>query len=101
MDDLEEIFPSIYESLDSLLNYQDDDLEDVFLLDFTINEVVFGKNKIVDLIPNGSNILVNQSNKALYIDKVVDYYLNSSIDEMFCKFLSGFFKVCSKESIVF
>lgn len=99
-EDLEELMPTVYNSLQQILQYEDEDFEEVFMMDFTISERVMGKTIEYELIPGGKNIAVTLQNKKEYVNKVVDHYLNSSIEKSFWKFKDGFFKVCSKDIIV-
>ena len=54
--DMEAIDPDYYKNLQTLLEYK---LTDLGLeLNFSIEDHSFGRNQIVDLIPNGRNIHV-------------------------------------------
>lgn len=71
--DLEDWNPSLYRSLTQILNYQDTDMEDVFMQTFKIGyQDVFGNTLTHELKPNGENIFVNQDNK-----QVNRYYLTT------------------------
>lgn len=61
--DLRDITPTVANSLQSLLDYDADDFESVFDLNFVLNREVFGEIQTVPLKPNGENVLVNQKNK--------------------------------------
>lgn len=61
--DIKELSPSMYNSLQSLLDYDLPDLEDVFSLTFEISRDVYGELKNIPLKPNGENIPVTQQNK--------------------------------------
>lgn len=50
-------------SLHSLLDYEGDDIEDVFCLSFVMSREVFGSVQTDELKPGGANILVTQKNK--------------------------------------
>lgn len=50
-------------SLHSLLDYEGDDVEDVFCLSFVMSREVFGAVQTDELKPDGANILVTQKNK--------------------------------------
>lgn len=52
-----------YRGLQELLNYTEDDLEDIFCLKFEVTRDVFGEMRTTELKPNGSDIAVNQENK--------------------------------------
>lgn len=63
LNDLKELSPSMANSLKSLLEYEGDDLQDVFCLTFDINRDVWGEIVTVELKPNGASIPVTQENK--------------------------------------
>uniref|UniRef100_A0A8C4LX42 HECT and RLD domain containing E3 ubiquitin protein ligase 5 n=1 Tax=Equus asinus asinus TaxID=83772 RepID=A0A8C4LX42_EQUAS len=54
-----------------------------------------------ELIPNGSDIIVDQTNKRDYVSKCVNYIFNISIKAVYEEFQRGFYKVCDKEIIGF
>jgi len=49
--------------LHSLLDYEGDDLEDVFCLNFVVSRDVFGEVKTDELKPGGADVPVTQKNK--------------------------------------
>ena len=59
----------------------------------------WGKEEVIELIPNGSNIRVNQDNRKEFVDAYLDWYYNKSIESQFSSFFKGFYKVISEESI--
>lgn len=61
--DLKDLSPSMANSLKSLLDYDGNDMEEVFGLAFDINRDIWGDIITVELKPNGSNIPVTQENK--------------------------------------
>jgi E3 ubiquitin-protein ligase HERC4 len=46
-----------------MLDYNEEDLEEVFALNFEVTREVFGEIKVQPLKPGGENILVTQENK--------------------------------------
>ncbi|KAF3825016.1 hypothetical protein GH733_005650 [Mirounga leonina] len=54
-----------------------------------------------DLIPNGSCIIVDQTNKRDYISKCVNYIFNISVKALYEEFQRGFYRVCDKDIIEF
>ena len=46
---------------------------------FTTTSIIFGKIYEYELIPNGKNILVNESNKNQYVKLMVNYKLSVEI----------------------
>uniref|UniRef100_A0A2C9JH74 HECT domain-containing protein n=1 Tax=Biomphalaria glabrata TaxID=6526 RepID=A0A2C9JH74_BIOGL len=82
LDDLTELEPVAGRSLQNLLDYDDDDIEEQFLLDFE------------NLCPDGKSRLVNHTNKEEFIDLHVDKLLNKSVEVQFKAFSEGFHSVC-------
>uniref|UniRef100_A0A672H1Q9 HECT domain-containing protein n=1 Tax=Salarias fasciatus TaxID=181472 RepID=A0A672H1Q9_SALFA len=62
LDDLKELRPDVGRSLQELLDYPEDDLEETFCLNFTITEENYGATEVLELVPNGEEINVNKSN---------------------------------------
>ncbi|KAH9513169.1 putative E3 ubiquitin-protein ligase herc4 [Bulinus truncatus] len=94
LDDVKELDPVIGKCLQDLLDYDSDDFESVFNLTFEIMQEQFGETKSVELCPEGSTKVVNQSNKLEYINVYVDYLLNKSVQTQFKAFNDGFHCVC-------
>lgn len=117
--DLADWNPIIYNSLKAILDYDGDDIEDVFMQTFRISyQDVFGNVLTHDLIENGDLILVNHDNKQVnhfffefcffkskitqmhcsistillqcFVDLYADYLLNASVDKKFRAFRRGF-----------
>lgn len=66
--DLQDWNPVLYRSMQSILDYDDTDMEEVFMQTFQISyKDVFGNTLTHDLKPNGDNIYVNQDNKQVSI----------------------------------
>lgn len=68
---------------------RDNSIENV--LDHTFSELVdvFGKLTTVDLIENGRNVPVNDSNKELYIQKISEHRLITNVSQQFKNFKEG------------
>nr|XP_043901885.1 probable E3 ubiquitin-protein ligase HERC4 isoform X1 [Solea senegalensis] len=94
LDDLKELMPDVGRSLQHLLDYTEDDLEEVFCLNFTITEDNYGVTEVLELVPNGEDISVNKSNRQDFADAYVDYVFNTSVAPLFKCFYAGFHKVC-------
>jgi hypothetical protein len=41
---------------------------------------VFGGTQVHELIPDGADIYVNQENKEMYVELMIDYIFNESCD---------------------
>lgn len=63
LSDLKGLSPNMANSLQSLLDYNGDDLEEVFCLTFEITREVFGEVRSIPLKLNGAEIAVTQENK--------------------------------------
>jgi HECT-domain (ubiquitin-transferase) len=58
-----------------------------------------GESVIVDLKPNGRNILITDENKDEYIQLIAEYRLTTSIKPQLDAFLEGFYEIVPKEHI--
>lgn len=56
-------FAVCFRSLHSLLDYEGDDIDEVFCLSFVMSREVFGSVQTDELKPGGANIPVTQKNK--------------------------------------
>lgn len=63
LSDLKELSPALGNSMKSILDYDGEDMEDVFDLTFEVSREVFGHMETVPLKPGGDKIRVNQENK--------------------------------------
>ncbi|XP_066241171.1 E3 ISG15--protein ligase HERC5 [Saccopteryx leptura] len=97
LEDLKELSPVFGKSLQTLLDEERADFEEVFYIHFNVH---WDKTD-VELIPNGGDIIVNQTNKTDYVSKCVDYIFNISVKGVYEEFQRGFYKVCDKEIITF
>ncbi|CAG4993690.1 unnamed protein product [Parnassius apollo] len=94
LDDLSDLYPTLANSLKSLLEYTDEDVEEVFSLCFAVNTIVFDEIQVHMLKENGENIPVTHENKEEYVELYVDFLLNKSVQNQFKAFNQGFQKVC-------
>ncbi|XP_043466153.1 probable E3 ubiquitin-protein ligase HERC4 isoform X1 [Leptopilina heterotoma] len=94
INDIKDMDPICAKSFQDILNYTESDFEDVFCLNFEITREVYGENKIYELIPGGSKVPVTLENKKQYVDLMIDYILNKSVENQFEEFNKGFHKVC-------
>jgi len=92
--DLKDLSPSMANSLKSLLEYDSDDMQEVFGLTFDLNRDVWGEIVTIELKPNGSNIPVTLENRQEYVTLYIDYIFNKSVDSQYQAFHTGFMKVC-------
>lgn len=61
--DLKSLSPTMANSLQSLLDYSENDMEEVFCLFFNIDRDIYGETVTVPLKPNGDKIPVTAENK--------------------------------------
>ena len=95
--DLFELDPTVAKNMRLLLDYKDfhkASIEDIFCLNFTIDMDNFGEIRTIDLIPDGSNVTVNEKNREKYVESYIDYVFNKSVSHQFEAFSKGFLKVC-------
>lgn len=91
LDDVCETFPTIGNSLRQLQDYNGDDVEDLFNLTFEITYPgLFGKVETVELVENGGQRAVTHWNRGEFIERYVDFLINSSIERAFRPFALGF-----------
>lgn len=91
VDDVKETFPAIGNSLGHLLEYDGDDVEEVFGLTFEISyKGLFDRVQNVELIPDGANVAVRKDNRELFANAYTEYLINSSIKNAFSHFALGF-----------
>lgn len=74
-----------------MLDYEENDMEDVFVQTFRITyQDVFGDTITHELKPEGDSIFVNQENKYEFVELYADFMLNKSIEKQFKAFKKGF-----------
>lgn len=95
-DDLRSLDGELYANLIKLLSMSDEELE-ALNLTFSVDEKIDERNISIDLIPNGSIILVNNSNKLKFVHEVSNFKLNRLINIQSNSFLNGLFEMISKE----
>ncbi|KAJ1524442.1 hypothetical protein ONE63_010939 [Megalurothrips usitatus] len=94
LQDVKDLSPTVSRSLQDILDYRDDDFEDVFSLTFEMSTEVFGEVKSFPLKPGGAEIPVTLHNKSEYVELYVDMLLNKIVEKHFKAFSQGFLKVC-------
>ncbi|XP_060782468.1 probable E3 ubiquitin-protein ligase HERC3 isoform X2 [Neoarius graeffei] len=94
LDDLKELSPTEGRSLQQLLDYEEDDLEDAFCLNFAISREYYGVMEVKELVPGGENKMVDKSNREEFVQAYLNYVFTESVRELYSAFASGFLKVC-------
>eukprot|EP00004_Rigifila_ramosa_P002656 TRINITY_DN12746_c0_g1_i1.p1 TRINITY_DN12746_c0_g1~~TRINITY_DN12746_c0_g1_i1.p1 ORF type:complete len:1102 (-),score=245.80 TRINITY_DN12746_c0_g1_i1:32-3277(-) len=93
INDLEEYDPEVVRGLKQLLAYEGD-VEHTFCRTFCVEREHYGSVVTVDLVQNGREIAVTNSNRAEFVRLLVDYYLNTGVAAQFDAFERGFLAVC-------
>ena len=94
--DLKIYDPELYKNLVTLKNYEGN-VEDDLGLYFSLTIEENGKVKNYNLIENGDNIPVTNSNRLSYIKKVTDYYLSFQFKEAVLNFRIGMSKIINMD----
>ncbi|KAM4049423.1 putative E3 ubiquitin-protein ligase HERC3 [Anomaloglossus baeobatrachus] len=93
LEDLKELSPTEGRSLQDLLEYPEDDVEETFCLNFTICRESYGLTEMKPLVPEGDQKTVNKENRKEFVDAYIDYVFNQSVQEWYEAFSTGFLKV--------
>jgi len=67
---------------------------------FTVSTIINGKEKIVELKPLGSQILISESNKLEYLQLRTEYMCYGSVKKQLDALMNGFFKVIPESAIL-
>uniref|UniRef100_A0A669QEJ1 HECT-type E3 ubiquitin transferase n=1 Tax=Phasianus colchicus TaxID=9054 RepID=A0A669QEJ1_PHACC len=94
LEDLKELSPTEGRSLQQLLDYPGEDIEETFCLNFTICRESYGVTEHKNLIENGDKIQVQKDNREKFVEAYVNYIFNCSVHEWYTAFSTGFLKVC-------
>ncbi|KAJ1656434.1 hypothetical protein IWQ61_003991 [Dispira simplex] len=97
--DLRTLDPSLAQGLQTLLDYDGDDLEETFDRTFQVTYRSVGNVHHYDLKPSGANISLTQHNRHEFVDLYVDFLLNQSVHKQFRAFQEGFKSVCTGNAI--
>ena len=92
--DLKRAMPELGRGLQALLDFEGD-VEATFAQAFEVQYDYFGELRTVELKPGGSGIPVTDDNRAEFVRRMTDYYLNRAVEEQFGAFTSGFLEVCT------
>ena len=68
-------------------------------LTFSAERLVFGKYEVMDLIPNGRNINVNDGNKHEYVKLIAQHRMTTAIRSQIDAFLDGFYQLVPPDLI--
>jgi ubiquitin-protein ligase E3 A len=85
--------------LHQLLEYDGDDVEDVFCLNFEVTWMDLGNERRVELKPNGGDIAVTSDNKEEYVLLYVKWRLVDSVQKQYEQFEKGVMQVLDSSSL--
>lgn len=91
--------PTVRSGLQQLLDYEDDDVEDVFCLSFSVTWSDLGEEKVKELKPGGEDMPVTSANKEEYVLLYVKWLLVDSIYPQYEAFERGFMRVMEDTSL--
>ncbi|KAK3986247.1 putative E3 ubiquitin-protein ligase TOM1-like protein [Cladorrhinum sp. PSN332] len=94
--DMESFDPDYYKSLVWML---ENDITDIIVETFSVEDDEFGVTKVVDLVENGRNIAVTEENKHEYVRLIVEHKLLTSVKDQMENFLKGFHDIIPEELI--
>jgi alpha-tubulin suppressor-like RCC1 family protein len=90
--DMLECYPTIGKNLLFMKTFNGN-IEETFGEYFQVTERYFDQVKTIDLIPNGGNVAVTNSNINQYIQCFIEYELYKKIEKQFSSFKRGFLQV--------
>uniref|UniRef100_A0A7S2UH98 HECT-type E3 ubiquitin transferase n=1 Tax=Attheya septentrionalis TaxID=420275 RepID=A0A7S2UH98_9STRA len=92
--DLSTMDPQLYNNLMFLKTYEGDAAD--LCLTFTVANDDFGRNDEIELIPNGANIEVTNSNKQRYIGLMAKYHVCDKVKQQSQAFTRGLWEVIDR-----
>lgn len=97
---LEDIMdPELRRGLKQLLDYDSDDVEDIFCLTFEVTWMEMGEQRALELKPDGANIPVTNENREEYVLRYVTWLLVDSIQPQWDSFQTGLMRVMEDSSL--
>lgn len=87
LDDMKQVDETVHQSMRWMLEHDASDLGLVF------EALGRGASSATPLIENGSNIEVDDSNKGLYIEKLLSFYFKEELGEHLSAITEGFFEI--------
>jgi len=96
--DMEDLDPDFYRNLQMLteINLDDNDLHEYY---FAYEEEEFGRIVMKELVPEGKNIRVTETNKMDYIKEICHMKMTKEINSQIQNFLEGFYEMVPKHLV--
>ena len=85
--------------LKQLLDYQGDDVEDIFCLTFELAWTEMAEKRQVELKPDGANISVTKANKEEFVLRYVRWVLVDSVKTQWDHFQTGVMRIMEDSSL--
>jgi ubiquitin-protein ligase E3 A len=85
--------------LKTLLEYEGDDVDEIFCLSFEVTWMTLGQERKRELKPDGANIPVTSANKDEYVMLYVKWLLVDSVEPQYAEFERGFMQVMEGSSL--
>ena len=89
----------LHRGLKQLLEYEGDDVEDIFCLTFEITWMELGEERTLELKENGADIPVTNENREEYVLRYVRWVLVDSIESQWNSFQAGVMRVMEDSSL--
>jgi len=89
----------VRKGLQQLLDYEGDDIEDVFCLNFEVGGTDLGQEQKVELKPGGTDISVTSDNRDEYVVLYVKWLLADSIQPQWDAFEKGLMQIVESSSL--
>ncbi|KAL9320764.1 hypothetical protein ACSQ67_012603 [Phaseolus vulgaris] len=100
LEDIRDTDPCLYRSCKQILEMDADFIDtDALGLTFVRELEELGCRKVVELCPNGKNILLNSQNREHYVDLLIQNCFVTSISEQVSNFAQGFADILSSSKL--
>lgn len=99
LEDIIMSFPVVGKGLKALLDWEGEDVEEVFCLDFTFSIRQYGKMKVFQLCENGTNTMVTTKNRRRYVDLYIHFIAFTLVERNYGAFEVGFHRVISTDPL--
>ncbi|KAH0575665.1 Ubiquitin-protein ligase [Spironucleus salmonicida] len=97
-EDLRDLDSQLYQSIKQIDQYQDENLDQIFLIDFIVREE--SNESLIEIsLKENAFELVSQENKQNFIKLRVEYELNTSIQKQFDALQQGFNQITDSASV--
>ncbi|KAJ3028735.1 UNVERIFIED_CONTAM: putative E3 ubiquitin-protein ligase HTD2 [Siphonaria sp. JEL0065] len=101
LNDVFELDPALGRGLKGLLEYENQDFQELYDWTFQIQyDGPYNNRNTHDLKPNGSQIQLTKENRAEFVKLYVDFIFNRSVATAFQSFSDGLYSVVDRESLV-